>query len=464
MDLTDYLRALRSHWMGAFLLTAVLGGAAFGYSAAQPKVYAASATGFVGTGFNSNAALGNLNDQLARSRATSYVPIATSRATAQRVIDTMHLHDQPSTLVGRIAVAQPLDTVVLKITARAGSPKGAQRLADAWVKAMAAEVMQIEAPGMTKVPRGVPRIIPVEAAELPSSPVEPQIARNSLLGVLVGGLLGLGYAVIRRSLDRRVRTPEDIAALVDLPVVGLVPTSRALGDRSFGTRKDSSVAETFRKLRTNLIYMDVDAPPRVIVVTSPRPGDGKSTTAGALAITLAGSGQHVVLVDADLRRPSVTARMGLEPGAGLTSVLSGQASIDEVLQEVPGTPSLRVLGPGDLPPNPSELLGSNAMRRLLETLAERGTVILDTPPLLPVTDAAVLAGLADGAFLVIRSRKTLDTELLGALNALQSVNARALGLIMNMTGSRRRKDRYYYAYYAERESSVGKRRRVTAVP
>jgi capsular exopolysaccharide synthesis family protein len=455
VEISDYLRALRNHWVGAMLLTILVGATAFGFSLMQPKVYAANANGFVGTGASDNGALGSVNDQLAKSRATSYVDIAKSRATAQDVIDDLDLDSSPSALVGRIDVQQPLDTVLLKITARASTPREAQELADAWVRALALEVKEIEAPNSDKLPDGTPRVIPVESAELPTSPVSPRTDRNTALGIVLGALLGLGYAVLRSTLDRRLRTASDVESRFPVPVVGSIPTSTALRNRdttdptrtSYGT-EDPSAGEAFRKLRTNLVYMDVDNPPRVLVVTSPKPGDGKSTVAANIAMTLESSGQKVILIDADLRRPMVADSFGLDPVVGLTSVLSGQLPIEVALRPVPGRDNMQVLTAGPLPPNPSELLGSKAMGSLIRSLAANGSyVILDAPPLLPVTDAAILATSADGAFVVVSSGKTLDTELGSALGSLEAVGARTLGVVINRTSAPGR-GYGYYGYYA----------------
>ena len=176
------------------------------------------------------------------------------------------------------------------------------------------------------------------------------------------------------------------------------------------------VAESFRGLRTNLQYMNVDDPPRAIVVTSPLPGDGKTFTAANLAITLAASGQRTVLLDADLRRPHVASTFGLLPDAGLSDVLSGRAHHTDVLQPVAGSDHLQVMAAGPIPPNPSELLGSDKMRQLINTLTSDAMVIIDSPPLLPVTDSTVLTTRADGALIVVSMGATTYDMLDHALD------------------------------------------------
>ena len=449
MDLVDYLAILRKHWIGVALIVLLCTAGAFGYSAIQPKVYAASATGFVGTGATQDAALGSMNDQLARSRATSYVDIAKGRATAQTVISQLGLSESPSQLVGRISVEHPLDTVLLKITARADTPHDAQKLADTWVTALAQEVQEIESPNKARVADGTPRIVPVEAAELPTRPVEPKIERNTLLGLIVGAGLGFAYAIARRTLDRRISSPTDIEQQFKIAVVGTIPVSSQVQSTGPGAlAADPALGEAFRKLRTNLMYMDVDNPPRLLSVTSPQPGDGKSTVASSLAVALAQTEQNVILVDADLRRPTIADRFGVEGSVGLVNVLIGQMDVQDALQKPRGFGGLSILASGPLPPNPSEILGSNAMRTLLKQLAEHAYVVVDAPPLLPVTDAAILARVTEGALVVVSTGKTLDIELEASLEHLETVNARALGVILNRR-KRRGGSGYGYGYGTE---------------
>ena len=295
MELQDYWRILRRHWLGVLAIVLAAVAVAGTYTLTQPKVYSANANGFVSTGRAENPALSSVNDQFAKSRATSYVDIAKSRATAQAVIDALGLDASPSGLVGRISVTQPRNTVLLKITANASTPQEAQQLADAWVRALAAQVQGIENPqGVGQ--GGVPQVLPIEAAALPTSPVSPRTHLNLALGALLGLMLGLGYALLRHTVDRRLRTKEDVEAKFEVSVVGAVPTARVLQHAdgapvslAAGEGLDAAngpASEAFRKLRTNLLYMDVDSPPRVVVVTSAVSGDGKSTVAANLAAAI----------------------------------------------------------------------------------------------------------------------------------------------------------------------------------
>jgi capsular exopolysaccharide synthesis family protein len=470
MELAEYWRILRAHWVGVVLIVAATTGLAAAYTETQPAVYAANASGFVSAGTSDNPALGSVNDALAKSRAVSYVDIAQSRSTAQNVIDDLGLDASPSSLVGSISVEQPPDTVLLKITAEAGTPAEAQALADAWVRALAAQVAEIEDP-RGRQRDGVLRVLPVEAAALPGSPVSPNPPRNLLIGAGVGLLLGLAYALLRNSVDRRLRTKEDVESKFPVSVVGSIPTAQVL-DRKSGEAATIAVdargrqldlapaSEAFRKLRTNLMYMNVDDPPRVVIVTSALPGEGKSTVAANLAAAIDSSGEEVVLIDGDLRRPTVATSFGLVEGVGLTDVLAGRIALEDALQQAAGHDNLRILGAGAIPPNPSELLGSKAMQQVLRKLATSALVVVDAPPLLPVTDAAVLAAGADGAFVVVAAGKTLDHQLQGALEHLDAVEAKTLGVVLNRIS--RRTASQYGGYYGEAEPLPGGKRRAAS--
>jgi capsular exopolysaccharide synthesis family protein len=472
VELTDYLRVARAYWRGivAFVLLGVA--VAAGASLATPKVYQADASGFVSAGASDNPGEASVGDSLAKSRATSYVDLAKSRATALDVIETLGLDAQPAGLIGRITVKQPLDTVLIKVSARASTPRDAQQLADAWVAALARQVAAVENPG-GKAAQAL-RIVPIEAAALPTAPVSPNTQRNLALGVVLGLMLGLGYALLRSQLDRRVREPEVVERDFGITVAGAIPETPALVRRKdglvplvvTGPRKDKDPAhsaESFLKLRTNLQFMDIDNPPRVIVVTSPLPGDGKSTVAMNLAAALSMSDRRVVLIDGDLRRPVLADSFGLIEGLGLTDVLIGSVQFEEVAQQVGGLPNLVVLAAGRVPPNPSEMLGSKAMRRLLERLGEDYTVIIDAPPLLPVTDAAVLTASADGALVVVSAGQTLDTQLRDALTNLTAVNGHTLGVVLNRVSPKSSSAGYYSGSYAARPST-GPADRVASEP
>ena len=237
-------------------------------------------------------------------------------------------------------------------------------------------------------------------------------------------------------MDRKIRTVANVEEAGAGPVIGVLPAADPLARQNRGVSEDLGVvAEGFRQLRTNLRFVDVDKPPRSIVVTSAHAGEGKSTVSSNLAKMMAAAGQPTLLVDADLRRPSLAATFDLDPSVGLTQVLVGDVLVQDVLQET-RTPNLHVMTAGRIPPNPSELLGSQRMHHLVEELSQEFMVILDAPPLLPVTDAGLLSVQADGALLVIAVGKTAMEEVELCRKVLGQVGGRLLGSVLNLAPSR----------------------------
>ncbi|WP_404430568.1 polysaccharide biosynthesis tyrosine autokinase [Microbacterium lacus] len=437
MDLRDYVRGLRRHWFAIVLMTVLGIGAGYGWSALQTPVYEASASGFVQSRNTTDAAVSITGDQVARSKVASYIDIGTWRGVAEFAIEDLGLSTTPEALAPRVTVTNTPQTVILRVTAQAGSPTEARDLAEAWVRAMAAQIDELEGdgtPGSSEV-----TVTLGGSASLPSSPVFPDVQSALIVGGLFGLGFGVAFALIRSASDRRVRSAEDIESKTGVAVVGSIPAAvsvaqgrRLIPSEGKGTSDGSfAISEGMRALRTNLQFMDVDNPPRVIVVTSPLPGDGKSTVACNLATTVAAGGQPVVLIDGDLRRSMVGKTMGLPSGAGLTDVLAGRAELGDVLQRAAGVDNFFVLTAGSVPPNPSEVLGSERMRSILADLSGYATIIIDAPPLLPVTDGAVLTHQADGALLVVSHGSTTIDLVEKSLATLAKASGRALGIVLN---------------------------------
>ena len=288
----------------------------------------------------------------------------------------------------------------------------------------------------------------------------PQPLRNLALAGVLGLLLGIGLAVARELLDTSLTTSDDIGDVTDAPILGNIATDEAANLAPLEVLSSATPwAEAFRVLRTNMQYVEVDEEQKVIVMTSSLPGEGKSTTAINLALTTAMAGQRVVLVEADLRRPLIAQRLQLDGAVGTTNVLIGKVSLADALQEY-GTSGLQVLACGPIPPNPSELLQSHAMEALLADLRGKfDVIIVDAPPLLPVTDAALLAAQADGAVIVVRHGRTTRDQLQHSIERLEAVDAKALGVVINQAPSRKNRTGYGYGYgygYGfESEAEVG---------
>lgn len=481
LELRDYLRVLHSYWRGIASIALMTTLLAFGWTFLQNPVYEAQSTGMITVAGSKDVNSSLAADNLAKSKAKSYASVARSRPVAQAVADELGLALPPGELMERIKVRTPVETTELQVTASAGDPAEARNLADAWVIALSEKVEEIETPSGGEAVAAV-RVVPLAEAALPTSPTSPNVKLILALGAGLGLILGVAYALIRNHLDRRVRSAEVIEKQFGIPVIGTVPLDKRMQDHrqvvetgaidNNNDRTAHAMSESLRELRTNLSFVDVDNPPKIIVVTSSVPGEGKSSVTANLAVTIAAAGKRVVVVDGDLRRPVVTTMFGLVPGAGVTDVLSGQAELEDVLQVWGQVPNLAVLGAGRVPPNPSELLGSKAMADMLQQLAAHATVLIDAPPLLPVTDAAILSKIADGAMVVINAGKTSLDEIGKAFGNLSKVDAHILGAILNRVptqGADAAQYGYYGQYYQQDEVEPiqkGRRKqsRRTAVP
>lgn len=476
LDIRDYVRVFRQHWLGVVALTLIGVLCSVGWLFLQKPTYAANSIGYVTVPGGDNMGSALAGDNLAKSKATSYASFASSRPVAESVIKTLGLDVKPDVLLKQISVTAAKDTAQIKIEASAGTAQEAQSLANAWVVSLAEEVRTLESAPNPLDPTGpvlesVIKVVPLGDAPLPQSPASPNKKMALVIGALGGLIIGIAYALVRNHLDRRIRSVDMVEKAIGTSVVGTIPVDDRLGDDrhivesgliDHNTTEGYAMSEALRELRTNLHYMNVDNPPRVMVITSSVPGEGKSTIAANLAVTIAATGQRVVLIDGDLRRPVVADYFGLPGGGGLTDILSGQAGLNDVLQVYSPVPTLAILGAGRIPPNPSELLGSQAMKRLLDKMAETAVVLIDAPPLLPVTDAAILARSTDGALVVAGAGKTTIDELEKAVATLAKVQAPLLGAVLNRvptTGGAAAGYGYYgkaYYYRQDAQSTKGK--------
>ncbi|MGA8850271.1 MAG: CpsD/CapB family tyrosine-protein kinase, partial [Aeromicrobium sp.] len=287
----------------------------------------------------------------------------------------------------------------------------------------------------------------VDESGTASRPSSPSVSWWLAIGALIGLLLGLAVSAARQLTHRPIRTPDDLTEATGAPMLAAIGYDRTANRNPLVTDLDPGDPrfEASRLLRTNLQFVDVDSTETVLTVTSSMPGEGKSTTVANLAIALAHGGASVVLVDADLRRPQLDELFGLDHAPGLTTALVGTVDLADAVQET-SVHGLDVLTTGALPPNPSELLQTNAMADLVLTLRRRYDIVLfDAPPLLPVTDAALLATLSDGAVLLVRHGRTTAEQVRAAAGRLESVGADLLGTVLTMVPARGIA-RYGYGY------------------
>ncbi len=285
----------------------------------------------------------------------------------------------------------------------------------------------------------------LERAEVPEVPFTPNLRKNLLLSALAGLVLAVGLVVGMSYLDDTIKTPEDVTAKLGVPFLGMVPKVHGNKAPLLSSEVPHEFGEAFRSLRTSLVFSNGTAAGRVILVTSAQPLEGKTTTACNMAFALAIGGERVLLIDADLRRPGVTRTLGLESSIGLSHLLTGQATPRQAIQKLE-MPNLWVMTSGQIPPNPSELLASEQMRTLLNT--NNGWfdwIIVDTPPVLAVTDAVLLSPLTSGVAFVIGSEMTPRRHVKRALETLMTGQPRMLGAVLN--GIDLSRNKYYYSRY-----------------
>ncbi|WP_326830260.1 polysaccharide biosynthesis tyrosine autokinase [Streptosporangium sp. NBC_01755] len=290
----------------------------------------------------------------------------------------------------------------------------------------------------------------VDQAQVPSAPIEPRLPINVALGALIGLTVIGGVIILRDRLDTTIRTPQTLRKATAVPVLSEIGYERDARRHPLITERDGSSAqiEAFNTLRTNLQFMNAEHRPRSLVVTSCLPGEGVSWICGNLAVVLAEAGLRVALVDGDLRRPSIGEYLKTGDRPGLTDVLAGRAETSAVMRQRDVSDGrLSVIPSGPLPDGPSVLLGSQRMRLLIDELVDAcDIVIIDTPPLLPVTDAATLAANCDGVLLVARCGRPREQDVAHALGLLSSVGARLVGAVLNFAPTRRGDAREYPSY------------------
>lgn len=411
-------------------------------------LYQASTRLFVSTTSGSSVSEMYQGNLFSQQRVSSYAELLTGATLAQRTIDKLGLDMSAIELQANVQASAKPDTVLIDVAVLDKSPVRARDIANTLSDEFVAMVRELETPESGARPDA--RVVVEQRASIPISPVIPKTKRNIAIGLALGLLVGVGLALTRDLLDNTIKDRETLEQTTGTGVVGSIPTAKELRVQpaiSFET-DNSAIAESFRKLRTNLQFLSVDNPPRVIVVSSSLPNEGKSTTALNIALALAEGDQNVVLVDGDLRRPMLHKYLDLIGSVGFSTVLSGGTALSDALQKT-RFPGLTVLTSGAIPPNPSELLGSQTTKKLLSELrAQFDYVIVDSTPLLAVTDAAVVAAGSDGALVVARFGRTKHDLLAHAVETIESVGAPVLGAVFNMMPSRGSGSySYSYGYY-----------------
>ena len=464
MTILEFFRTTRANlWL--LIIGIVVGAAAgFGYASLQPKVYAASSSGYVTVGESGTVDVLS-GSTAAKERARSYAAIVSSEAVAQKIKqNTPELSLSTGQIRSSLTATAGDNAALITVSAQASSPKNAQLLANSALQATADYIKEIEQnPGNAQAlvngdsnaaatppaNSNTVRVIPLNNASVNPPLVSPNYQQNTLIGAVIGLVVVYAAIFLRRALDQRIRTRDDATKATGASILGVLPVSEDLNEENIvnGDTDDHIAQESIRQLRTNLRFVNVDTPPRSFIVTSAVPGEGKSTVSLSLARSLADAGSPVILIDADLRRPTVAKKLKLDAKVGLTQVLAGQVEIANAVHQL-GDSNLFVLPAGRIPPNPSELLGSDKMRQLINELSEEFIVVVDVPPLLPVTDASLLSHSVDGVILVGSIGRSHREQMTEAASTLKKVNANLFGMVLNRAPRKGLGNSYYGFGYA----------------
>lgn len=447
MTLRAYLRVLGERWKLVALFVVAATGIAILITATSEKVYQADVQIFVASTDSSTTGGSYQGAAFAQTLVQSFAEIVGSPDVIKGIRKDLQFTPaelSDSDLKGKISADAATGKSILNLHVQDSSPARAAAIANSAASTFTRVAESYYADDSAGQPL---KLIVTSRATAPSDPVSPQPLLNISLGFLLGLLVGAALAVARDILDNRIKDVETLAKVAVGPAMGVIVNDSLATRHPIATRAGprNVRAENFRQMRANLQFANVDEHPRVIAITSSIPAEGKTMVAMNLASTLAEAGFTVCLVDADLRRPTVTKLMGLPSPVGLTSVLIHQIDIAEALQTAGS--NLYVLSSGPTPPNPSEVLASSYVRDIIRSLLDRfDYVVIDTAPLLPVADGSEVAALADGTLLVARHKLTTDAQVKRATTTLARVDAKLIGVVLNRVPNKRTGD-YSYAYY-----------------
>ena len=408
--------------------------------------YQADLTFFVSTsGTNATTAL--QADEFAQRRINSYVGVISSELFAKTIIADTGITLAPEDVTAMISATVDPDTVLMDVTVTDVDPDRAERVAASVARNLDTVIGEVD----NRENKSQVELRVISGPTLNPEPVSPRRSLNLALGGALGLALGIALALAIQQFDTSFRNRDRLAAIVGAPTLAVLSADPAARNDPVLSAQDNKTrrAEGYRQLRTSLRFVNATNPVQVLVVTSSVEGEGKTTTAINLAQTFSKASVKTLLVDADLRRPKLEHHLDLESSAGLTTVLLGDATWSEVVQDW-GPDHLTVLASGPIPPNPSELLSSEAMSLFMEEVRkEFEMVIIDTPPLLPVTDGVVTAVVADGVLLVVRYGTTKQEQVLGSVQSLSSVGVRVLGTVI--TRAPQHEGHASSSYYGQRD-------------
>ncbi|THG30546.1 polysaccharide biosynthesis tyrosine autokinase [Glaciibacter flavus] len=451
---TRIFGVLRRRWY-VLVLAAILGGAgAFALAATVAPIYQSSTSLFFSLRTGASGSDINQGSTYTQNQMLSFAALATSSAVLDPVADELDGAMTRQDLGRAVSVTIPQNTVILDIRVDSTDRKLSSRAANLTATSLVAQVAEVspsDADGQSTVSAQV--IDPAEPAKYQSSPNKQQ---DALLGALLGLVLSSVILVLSNALDTRVRSAAALASVTDLPLLGVSERTPDGGDSRPVVLKapNGPPAERFRQIRSGLRFSSASHEIRSVVVTSTLPGEGKTTVSANLALVLAEAQQRVLLIDADLRRPSVAQYFGFEGAVGLTSVLVGSATFNDVRQTV-GTSTLDILAAGEIPPNPAELLASSRMRALIaEAEEEYDLVIVDTAPVGSVADATALVPFTDSAVIVVDATRVRSPQLRQTIDDLTLSGAHIAGVVLNKVKAASRLGDYYSSHTSDDETGT----------
>lgn len=457
MTIADLLQIIRKHLASAIISFVVVFAAVAAVAFIMPPKYTATAevlatyagqSGETQTTNDMSSGANYLNTQI-----KTYPELVKTEAVLQPVIKDLGLDMTTTDLAGVVTAANPTNTFMVDISAEVGDPQQAADIANSVAKNLADQISSDLYNNSSS--SGSPiKLTVVQKAQTPTGQSSPNIPLYLAAGLILGLIVGIGVALLKDILNTKVDSTDDVRELTHASSLGTVPQATILDDSRpvVVAQPAGSEAEEFRRIRTNLSFLTTTATQghgRLLVITSTDPSEGKTTVSSNVAVALAEEGKSVLLIDADLRHPSVAHKLGIEGHVGLSHVLSRQASPADVIQKY-WKPNLHIMPAGTRPANASILLNSDLMKEMVEqALTQYDYVILDTAPLSVANDATVFGRMAGGLVLVTGKGVVEKKELENTATALQAAEVPILGFIFNFADPKKIHSKNYYYYYYE---------------
>lgn len=466
ITLGDLFAMVRKHLVGALVTCLVVVVATSLFTFLAPKKYESTAQLLAMAGQSitdtqsGNASQLSAGASYINSQIATYPQLVKTEAVLKPVITKLGLNETAGELAGQITATNPSNTMMVNITAETSDPQLSQDIANAVADSLSAQVStNLDTIKKDKAPV---TLSVVQEAQLPTSQSFPKIKLFLAAGLVLGIILGIAYAIVRELLNTKVSSSQDARNILGTSAIGVVPDDEILDTTkpAIIAEPNGMIAEEYRKIRTNLSFFNVDQEAgkgQLIVITSAMPSEGKTTTVTNTAVALAELGKKVLVVDADLRHPSVAHEIGMQGGTGLVHILSGQLTPTDVVQSY-WKPNLHILPAGKRPANASILLNSTTMTMLLEQArTQYDYVIVDTAPMNVANDAVILGRLANGLVMVVGKGICEKHDLQDAADALQTAQIPVLGYVLTFADPKKLHSGNYYYYNAG--SASGKSRR-----